>query len=130
MSILGNILGRIFGRAEAAPAQTATPDAPAQTPLVGITPPLPQAMSAVDVQKVMEGKAAQGGQALNWKTSIVDLMKLLDIDSSLDSRKALARELDFTGDMNDSVAMNIWLHKQVMNKVAENGGELPAGLRD
>ena len=87
-------------------------------------------MSAVDVQKVMEGKAAQAGQNLNWSSSIVDLMKLLDVDSSLDARKSLARELNYAGDMNDSATMNIWLHKQVMQKVAENGGQVPASLLD
>ncbi|MFM7779926.1 MAG: DUF3597 domain-containing protein, partial [Alphaproteobacteria bacterium] len=68
------------------------------------------------------------GQKLNWRTSIVDLMKLLNLDSSLGARKELATELGYTGDMNDSATMNIWLHKQVMKKVAENGGTVPADL--
>jgi hypothetical protein len=73
--------------------------------------------------------AAQNKQKLNWRTSIVDLMKLLDLDSSLSARKQLAQELHFTGDMNDSASMNIWLHKQVMTKLAENGGKVPEELR-
>jgi hypothetical protein len=76
----------------------------------------------------MESKAAAAGQKLNWRTSIVDLMKLLNLDSSLGARKELATELGYTGDMNDSATMNIWLHKQVMKKVAENGGQVPADL--
>jgi hypothetical protein len=76
----------------------------------------------------MESKAAAAGQKLNWRTSIVDLMKLLNLDSSLGARKELATELGYTGDMNDSATMNIWLHKQVMKKVAENGGTVPADL--
>jgi hypothetical protein len=74
--------------------------------------------------------ASKNPQQLNWKQSIVDLMKLLGLDSSLDNRKALAKELGYSGDMNDSASMNIWLHKQVMNKLAENGGNVPAELKD
>jgi hypothetical protein len=69
-------------------------------------------------------------QKLNWRTSIVDLMKLLDLDSSLQARKALADELKYTGDKSDSATMNVWLHKQVMKKLAENGGKVPADLKD
>jgi hypothetical protein len=82
----------------------------------------------VDLVSLMESKAAAAGQKLNWRTSIVDLMKLLNLDSSLGARKELATELGYTGDMNDSATMNIWLHKQVMKKVAENGGTVPADL--
>jgi hypothetical protein len=74
--------------------------------------------------------AAKNGQNLNWKQSIVDLMKLLGLDSSLDARKSLAQELNYSGDTSDSASMNIWLHKQVMNKLAENGGKVPAELKD
>jgi len=130
MSILGRIIGSIFGRAEAAPAaaqggmkETATAAAAA----VAAAPPV-QALSAVDLVALMESKAAAAGQKLNWRTSIVDLMKLLNLDSSLAARKELATELGYTGDMNDSASMNIWLHKQVMKKVAENGGQVPADL--
>lgn len=73
--------------------------------------------------------AASKKEKLNWKTSIVDLMKALDLDSSLAARKELAKELNYTGDMNDSAKMNIWLHQQVMKKLAENGGVLPPDIR-
>lgn len=142
MSILSNIIGRIFGRAEASPASaTAAPAsgtvaAPAMasaaeaTTATSAAAPAPPVMNAIDFEKVMAAKAVQAGQKLNWQTSIVDLMKLLEIDSSLESRKALATELSYAGDMGDSATMNVWLHKQVMKKVAENGGEVPASLRD
>jgi hypothetical protein len=130
MSILGRIIGSIFGRAEAAPAaaqggmkETAAAAAAAMAAAAPV-----QALSAVDLVALMESKAAAAGQKLNWRTSIVDLMKLLNLDSSLAARKELATELGYTGDMNDSATMNIWLHKQVMKKVAENGGQVPADL--
>ena len=78
---------------------------------------------------VLDDIAEEAGQKLNWRVSIVDLMKLLDLDSSLAARKALAKELQYTGDTKDSAAMNIWLHKQVMTKLAENGGVVPAELK-
>lgn len=87
-------------------------------------------MPEVDVEALLDDMAAKASQKLNWKTSIVDLMKLLGLDSSLDSRKALAKELDYTGDTADSASMNIWLHRQVMNKLAANGGKVPADLKD
>lgn len=87
-------------------------------------------MAEVDVKAVLDDMASKNSQKLNWKTSIVDLMKLLDLDSSLGERKELATELGYTSDMSDSAAMNIWLHKQVMNKLAANGGKVPANLRD
>ena len=83
----------------------------------------------VDVEAVLSGMAAKNSQKLDWKRSIVDLMKLLDLDSSLSARKELAQELNYTGDMNDSAKMNMWLHKQVMQKLAENGGKVPESLR-
>ncbi|MEY4859581.1 MAG: hypothetical protein RLZZ235_1748 [Pseudomonadota bacterium] len=134
MSILGRIIGSIFGRAEAAPAaaqggmkEAATATAAAAAAAMAAAAPV-QALSAVDLVALMESKAAAAGQKLNWRTSIVDLMKLLNLDSSLAARKELATELGYTGDMNDSATMNIWLHKQVMKKVAENGGQVPADL--
>jgi hypothetical protein len=78
------------------------------------------------VEAVLTDLAAKKPQQLNWRTSIVDLMKLLDLDSSFNARKELAQELYYTGDMNDSAAMNIWLHQQVMQKIADNGGKLPS----
>ncbi len=87
-------------------------------------------MAEIDVEQMLDGMAAKSGEKLNWKTSIVDLMKLLGLDSSLSARKELAQELHYTGDTNDSASMNIWLHRQVMNKVAANGGKVPADLKD
>jgi hypothetical protein len=82
----------------------------------------------VDVEQVMTDLAAKSNQKLNWQTSIVDLMKLLGLDSSLANRKELARELGYTGDTNDSAAMNVWLHKRVMQELEKNGGKVPASL--
>ncbi|MGI4985239.1 MAG: DUF3597 domain-containing protein, partial [Janthinobacterium lividum] len=105
--------------AGAAPAASAAPAAaPAVAP-----------MSEVDVAQVLGGLAAQRSDKLNWQTSIVDLLKLLDLDSSLDSRKQLAAELQYSGDTNDSATMNIWLQKQVMQKLEQNGGKVPAELK-
>jgi 3-oxoacyl-ACP reductase-like protein len=135
MGIFGNIMSAIFGRASTAeasdastaqaspaphPANTSAP-APAGAPVPGQT---------VDVAAVLTELAKQKKEKLNWRTSIVDLMKLLDLDSSLTARKQLAAELHYSGDTNDSAAMNIWLHKQVMKKLAENGGKVPADLKD
>src|SRR5215216_6504841 len=82
------------------------------------------------VNAVLTERAPKNKEKLDWRHSIVDLMKLLNLDSSLTARKALAQELHYTGDMNDSATMNIWLHKQVMRKLAENGGNVPADLMD
>jgi hypothetical protein len=87
-----------------------------------------QAAAKVDVEAVLDEAVAKSGQKLNWKTSIVDLMKALDLDSSLSARKELADELGYTGDKSDSTTMNIWLHKQVLAKLAANGGKVPETL--
>jgi len=84
---------------------------------------------SVDVEAVLTNLAYQNPQQLNWRTPIVDLMKLLSLESSLQARKELAQELHYSGDMNDSATMNVWLHKQVMQKLAENGGKVPDDLR-
>ena len=126
MSIFGKIMSGIFGTtAGAAPAGgsaatttagsgAAAPAAPAQT---------------VDVAPILDKAVAAKKEKLEWRTSIVDLMKALDIDSSLAARKDLAKELGYTGDSNDSAKMNIWLHKQVMVKLAANGGKLPPEIK-
>ncbi len=139
MSILGTILSRIFGTEataqEAAPPSAAGADIPAP-PADSLPAGLPAGMAPpssaapVDVAAVLTALAAKSGQTLNWKQSVVDLMKLLGLDSSLSARKELARELNYSGDTNDSASMNIWLHKQVMAKLAENGGVVPPELRN
>jgi hypothetical protein len=91
------------------------------------TPAAP--LQSVDVAAVVDKAAKAKGEKLEWRTSIVDLMKALDIDSSLSARKELAHELGYTGDTNDSATMNIWLHKQVMAKLAANGGKLPPDIK-
>jgi uncharacterized protein DUF3597 len=87
-------------------------------------------MSQADVEALLTQIASNYSHPVNWRTSIVDLMAILGIDNSLAQRKALAKELGYTGDMNDSATMNVWLHKQVMQKLAENGGYVPADLTD
>lgn len=106
-----------------ADAPTSTPDATA--PAASGSPPA-TAISAVDVAATLESLAANHSEKLNWRTSIVDLLKLLDIDSSLTARKALADELHYAGSKDDSAQMNIWLHSAVLKKLAENGGKVPA----
>ena len=86
-------------------------------------------MDQVDVEEILTNMQKSSGQQLNWRSSIVDLMKLLDLDSSLHARQQLADELHYTGDKDDSASMNIWLHKQVMQKLAENGGKVPDDLK-
>jgi 3-oxoacyl-ACP reductase-like protein len=137
MSIFGDIMSAIFGHspsaaaatpsAAAAPAASAA-SAPAAPPA---SAPAPAAAPAapVDVAAIMDNLAAQSSERLDWRRSIVDLMKLINLDSSLAARKELAQELSYAGDMNDSASMNIWLHKQVMTKLAENGGKVPDELR-
>lgn len=134
MSIFGSIVSAIFGHGQQAPQQqaqqasTQPQSQPASTqPAATATLERPAAQP-VDVEAVLTEKAKTKGQQLNWRTSIVDLMKLLDLDSSLAARKSLAAELHYDGDTNDSAAMNIWLHRQVMKKLAENGGKVPADL--
>jgi len=85
-------------------------------------------VTSVDIAAVLDDAVKKSGQKLNWKTSIVDLMKALGLDSSLANRKELAKELGYTGDMNDSASMNMWLHKQVIQKLKENGGKVPSDL--
>jgi hypothetical protein len=124
MSIFGTIMSAIFGHAKAA-APGAVPGSPAG----GATPPASAPMSNVDVEAVLTKLASENKEKLDWRRSIVDLMKLLNLDSGLGPRKELAKELGYTGDMNDSASMNIWLHKQVMQKLAANGGKVPADLK-
>lgn len=89
----------------------------------------PAAGTSVDVAPILDQAVKAKGEKLEWRTSIVDLMKALDIDSSISARKELANELGYSGDTNDSGSMNIWLHKQVMTKLAANGGKLPDDIK-
>jgi hypothetical protein len=133
MSVFGNIMSKIFGHGSAqaagasptlAPgAPTASPGSPTPTP--ANTPP----KQTVDVAAIVDKAAASKGEKLAWRTSIVDLMKALDLDSSLAARKELAKELKYTGNTNDTATMNVWLHKEVMMKLAANGGKLPADVK-
>lgn len=118
MSILGKIMDAIFGSKTA----TAAPGSP--------TAPAGSVPGGVDMEVVLTKAAAEKKEKLDWRHSIVDLMKVLDLDSSLTARQALAKELKYDGDMKDSAKMNIWLHKQVIMKVQQNGGKVPADLKD
>lgn len=138
MSVFSKILDRIFNRAEAATPSAGSATAPS-TPSAGTASAQGNAasqadqtavMEQVDVEAVLNALAAKNPQKLNWRSSIVDLMKLLDLDSSLQERKELATELGYTGPKDGSAEMNMWLHKQVMNKLAANGGKVPAELKD
>ncbi|HWJ94209.1 MAG TPA: DUF3597 domain-containing protein [Telluria sp.] len=154
MGILGNIFRKIFPGSHPANAQAANqasvqqqapqqqsqqrapqqPQGQVQQPQGQVqqpqAAPAPAAMQQVDVEQILTDMQKQSGQQLNWRTSIVDLLKLLNLDSSLQARKELAAELHYTGDTNDSASMNIWLHRQVMNKLAANGGKVPDDLKD
>ena len=127
MNVFGTILSKIFGKK--APAAT-VPDSAAMNQPVATTVTTASSSDPVDVEAVLEEMAAKSHQKLNWRTSIVDLMKLVGMESSLAERRALADELGFTGDKQDTATMNIWLHKQVLQKLADNGGTVPPELLD
>lgn len=135
MSIFGTILSKIFPSSHpaiTAPAAVADPAAPpAADPTAAPDAAAAPAAAAepVDVEAVLTDLQANTSEQLNWRTSIVDLMKLLGLDSSLGARKELAGELHYTGDTNDSASMNIWLHKAVMEQLAANGGKVPDSLK-
>ncbi|MBI5263158.1 MAG: DUF3597 domain-containing protein [Bradyrhizobium sp.] len=133
MSIFGKIMSAIFGSdAGAAPAggTTAGTGSGSAAPSSSATAAPGAPAKTVDVAPILDkAVAAKKGEKLEWRTSIVDLMKALDLDSSLAARKQLAKELGYTGDTNDSASMNVWLHKQVMSKLAANGGRLPPEIK-
>lgn len=132
MSIFGKIMGAIFGShpASAAPAGSApSGSAPAGTASAPSSAPGAAPAATVDVAAIVDKLVAAQKEKLEWRTSIVDLMKALEIDSSLAARKDLAKELGYSGDTNDSATMNVWLHKQVMSKLAANGGKLPPEIK-
>ncbi len=132
MSIFGKIKDAIFGRkASAQPTPQTQGQQPGQGQAMPQMQPAPTAPPAdVDVDAILAQAAAGKGETLNYKSSIVDLMKLLDLDPSLDNRKELATELGYTGDKDGSAEMNIWLHKEVMRQLAANGGKVPASMTD
>jgi hypothetical protein len=128
MGLFNNLMSKIFGHAPAVASAAGTPAA-------GTAPSTPAAPGAapapapvVDVAAILNGLAAKNPEKLDWKRSIVDLMKLVGMDSSLAARKELATDLHYTGDQNDSASMNIWLHKEVLRKLSENGGKVPQEL--
>jgi hypothetical protein len=150
MSVFKSILSKIFKKASAGQQPQVQAGGGAQSSVQG-TPPItgdqqmaqqmssPQAqegqisgstLQSVDVEAILTDMAAENGQNLNWRQSIVDLLKLLDIDSSLENRKALADELGYADDTSDSAKMNVWLHRKVMQKLAQNGGRVPRDLTD
>jgi Domain of unknown function (DUF3597) len=129
MSIFSTILSKIFPSSHPAVQASSTPDAAPAADAAPASAPAAAPAEPVDVEAILSALAEQNSEKLNWRTSIVDLMKLLGLDSSLGARKQLAEELDYSGDTNDSASMNIWLHKQVMTKLAENGGKVPDDLK-
>ena len=136
MGIFSTLLNAIFSHATPAaststtaatsPPPVASPAAP--TPVTPASSAAPTLANPVDVGAILDGLAAKNPEKLDWKHSIVDLMKLVGADSSLSARKELAKELNYAGDMSDSATMNVWLHKAVLEKIAQNGGKIPAGL--
>jgi len=127
MSIFGKIMGAIFGsKADAATPDAAPGGAAAGAPAGGGAAAPAQ---TVDVAPILDKAVEAKGEKLDWRRSIVDLLKALDIDSSLAARKELAKELNYTGDTNDSATMNVWLHKQVIAKLVANGGKVPDDIK-
>jgi Domain of unknown function (DUF3597) len=147
MGMFTNLMSKIFGHAttppsapttvapsdttvsSAAPPTPTTPTITKTAPASAAAPaPVPASTKIVDVTAILDGLAAKNSEKLDWRKSIVDLMKLVEMDSSLSARKQLATELHYSGDQNDSAAMNVWLHKEVIIKLAENGGKVPQDL--
>jgi hypothetical protein len=136
MSILGTLFSKIFPSNHPAIAAAEAPAAQAQSaPATSNANPQSASTSGaaaappVDVNAVLTGMAQKNPEKLNWQTSIVDLMKLVGMDSSLTARKQLAKELGYTGNTDDSASMNVWLHSQVMTRIAANGGTLPSSMK-
>jgi hypothetical protein len=132
MSVFANILEKIFGSSGSTGSAPSSEDAPQtvpeQTPApTGASSPVPP--QQVDVAAILDSAVAASGQKLDWRKSIVDLMKALDLDSTLPARQELAKELHYPGDTHETAKMNIWLHGQVMKQLAENGGKVPEDLR-
>ena len=149
MGVFDRIKNAIFGKAQAAPVPepasaapqaSSAPAAPpaaqptaATKPATGAPAPAqssPAQASSADIEQILNAAVKKSGQKLDWRHSIVDLMKALGMDASLAERRELAGELGYTGDTNDSAKMNIFLHKALMKKLSENGGKVPADLLD
>jgi Domain of unknown function (DUF3597) len=129
MSIFGNVMSAIFSGGTKGPVIEAShTGAVVSPPTVGSAASSSDAWHLVDVDAVLTRLAGHKKEKLDWRASIVDLMKVLDLDSSLAARKELARELHYAGDMSDPAAMNVWLHQQVMLKLAQHGGKVPERL--
>jgi Domain of unknown function (DUF3597) len=145
MGMFTSLMAKIFGHASATPTATpsttiesatapsaTTPAASAVSPATAAPAATPDAAAApaqtVDVPAILDSLAAKNREKLDWKKSIVDLLKLVDMDSSLSARKQLATELHYSGDENDSASMNVWLHKQVLRELSEHGGKIPPEL--
>jgi len=126
MGLFNNLMSKIFGSSSVAASQPA--GAPSSAPAAAGSAGASPAAQTVDVAAVLDGLAAKNPEKLDWKHSIVDLMKLVGMDSSFTARKQLAAELHYTGDPNDSASMNVWLHKEVLKKLSENGGKVPQEL--
>ena len=130
MGIFSNIMSKIFGhKPKTTPSAAAVQPAPTPATATAVAPVAPPP-PPVDVTTILDDMAANASQKLDWRHSIVDLMKLVGMESSLAERKALADELGYTGDKTDTASMNVWLHKQVIRKLSENGGKVPAELLD
>src|SRR5437868_41053 len=137
MSIFGSIASAIFGKGKTPGATSLTPGAPGApsapapqgTATASGTPAMGKAMTHAEVEGMIRKIAEGQSERLDWQRSIVDLMKLLKLDSSLSARKQLAQELGYKGSLDGSAEMNVWLHKQVMTKLAESGGKVPDSLR-
>ena len=138
MGLFNTLLTKIFSHASSSAAPASAPStgsAPGAGPSSGTQTSTPASTASapaqqVDVAAILDGLAAKNSEKLDWKHSIVDLMKLVGMDSSLSSRKELATELGYTGDENDSATMNVWLHKEVLKRLAANGGKVPQNLLD
>jgi hypothetical protein len=128
MGLFNNLMSKIFGSSSGASASTASGGQSSGPTSVASGGGAGTATQTVDVAAILDGLAAKNPEKLDWKHSIVDLMKLVGMDSSFTARKQLAAELHYTGDPNDSASMNIWLHKEVLKKLAENGGKVPQEL--
>jgi hypothetical protein len=129
MGLFANLLSKIFGQQTAGEStRSQTPRAEAPPAPGAAAPDAPAPAATVDVTAILDDLASKNPEKLDWRRSIVDLMKLVGMDSSLAARKELAKDLNYSGDTSDSATMNVWLHKVVIRKIADNGGKVPDEL--